>query len=531
MPDFVTLRESGMIYVDKTREIADLAAERGAFLLVRPRRFGKSLLISTFETLFAEGIGPFEGLKIQGLWRDESRCCVLRLDFSMLRFSDSAEAFESQFSLFLASAFGRWGFRSKSAALRQINMELDAWLRGLPSGRFVLLIDEYDAPLTAAIGHEALFNSVSAALAAFYAVCRANEEAFRFIFVTGIARFSGTPAAAELSRFSDISFDPKYGAIVGFSEKEILNSFAPQLRCAAAVLGLDEAEMRARLREQYGGYAFDRDAAVHVFSPWSVLNFLARPHRGLRGYWVESGGQILLLERLLANRALLNPASYAGSGMYLRSSELSMTAEPEESRDAAVLLLAGYLTIRRREGNAFLLGYPNREVGEAMAAYASERLLGGKSLPEAGAGGIRKAFEQGLIDEAVILLNRIFLSMSSHSQPVRNGEACLSVVQIMLAAAGVRTADACSNRNGCSSVMVFASHCRWELNLWFLSRREEEEGRKAKALLEEAGEAFFESRNALPGGRWTRKLRVALVFSELKGEFVLWRECSQEECL
>ena len=221
MPDFIALRESGMIYVDKTREIASIAMLRQQFFLARPRRFGKSLLISTFEALFSEGLKHFEGLAIHDIWREDRCYNVVRLDFSTIRLFDSIEAFIQQFERLLSDAFGKYGFKPQQGEDRLIHLEIDNWLKTQPRQSLVLLIDEYDAPLTAVLDNQELFKAVRERLASFYSVCKTNVAQLRFFFMTGIAKFNQTGIYSELNNLVDISLDPMYGDIVGYTESEI----------------------------------------------------------------------------------------------------------------------------------------------------------------------------------------------------------------------------------------------------------------------------------------------------------------------
>lgn len=324
-----------MIYVDKTRQIASLAMMRRQYCLVRPRRFGKSLLISTFEALFSEGLKHFEGLAIQDIWREEQCYNVVRLDFSTIRYFDSVEAFTLQFEHLLDNAFGKYGFKPQQGEGRLIHLEVDRWFKTQPRQSLVLLIDEYDAPLTAVIDNPELFRVVRRKLAAFYAVCKSNVAQLRFFFMTGITKFNQADSCSELDDLIDISHDPIYGDIVGFTELEIRKYFSPYIKDAAAMLGLSEEETLQKLRQYYGGYCFDENAAVLVYSPWSVLNFLARPYRGFRSYWIESGGQISLLGRYLKDHALRNSTDYAREKA-VSYGEMSIPTGPEKLPDTAL---------------------------------------------------------------------------------------------------------------------------------------------------------------------------------------------------
>ena len=481
---------------------------------------------TTFEALFSKGLKHFGGLAIQDIWREEQCYNVVRLDFSTIRYFDSVEAFTLQFEHLLDNAFGKYGFKPQRGEGRLIHLEVARWLKTQPRQSLVLLIDEYDAPLTAVIDNPELFKAVRRKLAAFYSVCKSNAEQLRFFFMTGITKFNQTEDCSELIDLVDISLDPACGDVVGFTEVEIKKYFSPYLKDAAATLGFSEDETLLKLRQYYDGYCFDENASVHVYSPWSVLNFFARPYRGFKNYWIESGGQISLLGRYLKDHALRNPADYALEKT-VSYGEMSIPTGPEKLRDTALLTLAGYLTIKRRELDTFFLGYPNREVEEAMATFYSERLLEGRSIPEVGAGEIREAFEEGRVDEAVRLLNRIFLNIHYAPQPVRDEATCRNYAQLMLVVAGLRVSVERSNIMGRSDLEVFAGRCHWVLELKFLSRTEEEKGRKPERLLDEALVQLREKRCGLQDGGAEKRIRAALVFSEQRREFVLWQECPE----
>lgn len=470
------------------------------------------------RALFSEGLKHFEGLAIQDVWREEQCYNVVRFDFSTIRFFDSVEAFTLQFERILDNAFGKYGFKPQQGEDRLMHLEVDRWLKTQPRQSLVLLIDEYDAPLTAVMDNPELFKEVRRKLAAFYSVCKSNVAQLRFFFMTGITKFNQADGYSELDDLIDISFDPMYGDIVGFTELEIKKYFSPYLKDAAATLGLSEDELLQKLRQYYGGYCFDENASIYVYSPWSVLNFLARPYRGFRSYWIESGGQISLLGRYLKDHALRNPADYALEKT-VSYGEMSSPTGPEKLRDTALLTLAGYLTIKLRELDTFFLGYPNREVEEAMATFYSERLLEGRSIPEVGAGEIREVFEQGRVDEAVTLLNRIFLNIHYAPQPVRDEATCRNYTRLMLVGAGLRVSVERSNDLG-----VFAGRYHWVLKLKFLSRTEEENCRKPECLLDEALAQLREKCCGLQYGGEEKQIRALLVFSEQRWEFVLWRK-------
>ncbi|HBZ57816.1 MAG TPA: hypothetical protein DEO49_01515, partial [Sutterella sp.] len=188
--DFASLRQDGLIYVDKTAMVHQLARSAGSkILLTRPRRFGKSLLVSTFESLFKYGLRDFQGLAIESLWKDTTYN-VVRLDFSRAKRFSSSQEFRLRLDSLLTQGFGNLGFTYNPDPLQTTCDQLSEWLSECPKNSLVLLIDEYDAPLTACLDKPELFEQVRDSLSDFYAVLKSNDGALRFLFITGITKYS-----------------------------------------------------------------------------------------------------------------------------------------------------------------------------------------------------------------------------------------------------------------------------------------------------------------------------------------------------
>lgn len=213
---FSALRQANEIYVDKTELIYQLAGPgRGQILLVRPRRFGKSLLVSTLESLFKFGVRDFKDLAIEKLWTDR-QYPVARLDFSEVReFVDAAE-FARKFHEYLVKCFSREGFAFSENAGSVIS-QLSDWLDGLDDNSLVLLIDEYDAPLTASLHDGELFEAVRSIMSEFYLTLKSVSGSLRFLFVTGITKFSSTSVFSAFNSLRDISLEPKFGTLLGYT--------------------------------------------------------------------------------------------------------------------------------------------------------------------------------------------------------------------------------------------------------------------------------------------------------------------------
>lgn len=288
---FLALREGNQIHVDKTEYIYKLASLRAKFFLARPRRFGKSLLISTFESLFKNGVRDFRGLSIEKKWSDNNTYSVVRLDFSETRDFGEVDEFSQKLTFLLARKFRNVGFSYQENSMFPITDQLSDWLETQPVNRLVILIDEYDAPLTACLDDPEKFESVRRHLANFYAILKANDQAMRFLFITGITKFNKTSIFSALNNLSDISLSPEYGVLLGYSHEEVEKYFGEYLSYSSKVLGKERNQLLDELVDHYDGFCFEETATQKVFSPWSLLQFFSAPVRGLKDYWFESGGR------------------------------------------------------------------------------------------------------------------------------------------------------------------------------------------------------------------------------------------------
>lgn len=177
---FSILRRRNQIYVDKTAQIYELASKPGKLFLVRPRRFGKSLLVSTLESLFKYGLRDFKGLAIETLWNEKTAYNVVRLDFSEIKNFESLDEFTLSLTSLLVRRFSPLGFVYRESNLFSVTDQLSDWLLTQPQGSLVLLIDEYDAPLTACLNDTDVFNTVRKKLSNFYGTIKSKDDALRF---------------------------------------------------------------------------------------------------------------------------------------------------------------------------------------------------------------------------------------------------------------------------------------------------------------------------------------------------------------
>lgn len=527
--DFERLRKDGAIYVDKTELIYDLAVRSRKYFLTRPRRFGKSLLLSAIGSLFEHGLEHFRGLAIEKLWDEKAGYRVIRLDFSEIKNFRGLEDFDRCLAGHLADRFGFAGFEPVPGNCRDIIRQLSKWMQVQETGSCVLLIDEYDAPLTACLDNPSLFLSVRKTLQGFYAAVKANDGPWRLVFMTGITKFNQTGIFSEFNSLRDISLEKKYSALLGYTEDEIRKYFPEFVTYSARCLGLTERELLDRLAENYDGYCFDgfsRGADVpaqRVHAPWSVLSFFESPEDGFLNYWIQSGGKVSLLHQYLKSHALLRPEEY-GKELAVRVDELAGSSDVSQIKDSVLLTQAGYLTVKRRAGDTLYVGYPNREVASSLAVIYAEALLAGKTLENAGVADLGRMLESGETIPVMERLNQAFASISYKSFPVRDEATCRGYALIFFRGAGYFAEAEADNMLGRSDLEFDAGDCRWVFEFKFLKK--EDEGEEAAAEL--LGKACRQIRERMYGAASGRRLiRVGAVFSEAKRQFTAFADADE----
>lgn len=510
---FPYLRESGAIYVDKTEMIYKMALNPAKIFLARPRRFGKSLLVSALESLFRHGLKDFHGLAIEKLWNDKTYD-VVRLDFSAIKNFSNIKEFTFKFQQLITTCFEKVGFSSKED--EDISLQLGNWLYDRPSGTLVILIDEYDAPLTSTLDNAILFHEVRQVLSNFYIQLKINSNSLRFLFLTGITKYSSASIFSEFNDFDDISLNPDYGTLLGYTEQEILINFSEHLNQACHILNLTQNELLNELRKYYNGFCFDELACTHVFCPWSVLKFLSNPKLGFKNYWYSSGGNASVLQKYLTTHALSDPTSY-GEIQEVPLSDLE-NSRTYESLDARILLTqAGYLTIKDVGTDRWVqLGYPNQEVAISMAELYANELLKGKRLKKPGAPAISEVLENGSIEETVNYFNWIFNTIDYQDYPVTSESRCRTLLQILLRGGGIEAQAERHSALGRSDLEVDIGMRHWVFEFKFAK-----EHAMVESLLRQAVEQIQSRRyGEHPHGR--SLIRVALVFDAEKRAFVRW---------
>lgn len=512
---FERLREDKQLYVDKTDLIYQLASRSEKFFLTRPRRFGKSLLVSTFASLFSHGLRYFSGLAIEKLWHDKIYH-VVRIDFSEIKDFKTAAEFACQFYDKLQWWFRPAGFRYDATLPGDVITQLSAWIKTLPVSSLVILIDEYDAPLTDSLNDRTLFDDVRNKLTQFYAVIKANDDCVRFMFITGIAKFNQTGIFSALNNFSDISLYKNFGTLLGYSETDLDRWFKGYEDQAAKALNLTREDVRSRLRANYDGYCFDGQASTRVYNPWSVLRFFSWPDEGFSNYWMTSGGKPNVLQKYLLSHSLQSPADYATT-KELPYSALDASSDFDTIDDVALLTQAGYLTIKRRRGRYFQVGYPNQEVADALAELYSDLLLQERSYDDVGAGDLVDAVHAGNVDQFFGSANQAFAAIDYTRYPVTNEKSCQAFLQIFILGAGFDVTAENHSALGRSDLEIKTAEHHWVIELKYLPKGQG----TADAFLADAVKQMKDRRYGTSAK--VPPLRVAAVFSAETRSFVAWK--------
>ena len=359
---FEKLREDEWVYVDKTRQIYELVQGGSCYFLSRPRRFGKSLLLSTLEAYFQGKKHLFEGLAIENLEKEWTVHPVLHLDLNAKPFTKLQDLYD-----LLNAQLYLYEQEYESVAIdTSIEGRFRALIRAakLKTGRnVVVLVDEYDKPMLQAIGNEELQTEFRNALKAFYGVLKSADGDLRFAMLTGVTRFSKVSVFSDLNNLEDISMMPQYHDICGISEKELHATFDAEVGKLAQANGQTKEEAFLELKRRYDGYHFCANTPG-MYNPFSVLLTLKNANYG--SYWFSTGTPTYLVE--LMKEVNLNPSEL--SGYEAATSELE-SVQARVDNPIAVLYQSGYLTIKScdKRFGTYRLDYPNEEVKEGFVNF------------------------------------------------------------------------------------------------------------------------------------------------------------------
>ena len=414
---FEIIRTSPYVYVDKTHFIPKLEVVGRAHFLTRPRRFGKSLFISTLQAYFEGRKELFKGLAIEKFkaetgseWQSYP---VLKLDLNAKEYTKPEHLVE-----ILTEHINEWkqkyNIQFEAIAPDSAFTKIIRLLYEKFNKRVVILIDEYDKPLIATLENQELHEQYRATLKAFYSVIKSSNDYIHLSFLTGVTKFSKVSIFSDLNNLYDISFDREYSSLCGITEEELLSNFAEEVQALANEYNKTYDEMINILRQRYDGYRFS-EKEERIYNPFSLFNVFAKNRLG--DYWFESGTPTFMVH-LFEQKIFELPDLE-------RNINLSMR-DMNEYRLSYVNLVpllfqAGYLTIKdyKWEENTYILGYPNDEVKYAFLYNLMAVYTDGKSLSqgEFRIGLFKEAMQKGDIDRVLTLTKALMASIPYDSLP------------------------------------------------------------------------------------------------------------------
>lgn len=348
--------------MDKTAHVYKLAQSGSYFFLSRPRRFGKSLLLSTFKAYFLGKKGLFQGLAMEKLETEWKACPVLYLDINTGKYDEAGEL-----DKVLNESLTRWEDEYGSApsettlALRFMGVIRRAYEK--TGERVVILIDEYDKPMLQAIGDEILSEEYRNTLKAFYSTLKTQDAYIKFAFLTGVTKFGKVSVFSDLNNLNDISMDSRYIDICGLTDAEISDYFDGQIAALAQACGQTKEQAYKELHDRYDGYHFRQDS-IGIYNPFSVI--LALSKQEFASYWFETGTPSSLVKLMQSQNFGLKRLETEPV-----DTDILNCVDPLQQTPIPILYQSGYLTIKSYDKvmKLYTLDFPNSEVKEGFLKY------------------------------------------------------------------------------------------------------------------------------------------------------------------
>ncbi|GHT42933.1 ATPase AAA [Bacteroidia bacterium] len=446
---FEVLRSNDFLYVDKTEDILHLVTNNRGVFFSRPRRFGKSLLVSTMEELFKGNKTLFEGLYICDKWDWTQQYPVIRIDWTDIKHQTAEEIERSMFSYLMQRA-NYLGLTLVSEYADSLFSELIAALHRKTEKRVVVLIDEYDSPILEAIGQPEA-ESIRNFLQGFYRRLKANDEHLQFVFLTGITKVAKLSIFSVLNNLNDITLNAQYASICGYTQQELENVFSDHIAKAMLCLEMTKEGLLQNIRKWYDGYTWDGKTAV--YNPFSTLLFFN--NSAFSGYWYSTGSSTFLADRLKKRNI---------TGMVLEPVIVGSSAfdscDTDNIGDIPLLFQTGYLTVKERKLTggipSYTLGVPNLEVREALMehlliAYTQFPQVQLKNLAADIAQNFSDCDSEGLQNN----LRQLFAGVAYTLLPADNEAYYHTIYQILMTLLGFEIqSDRMTNRGRMDAVVL-----------------------------------------------------------------------------
>lgn len=427
--DFVQLRQDDLLYVDKTAKLLELIQNGRRYFLSRPRRFGKSLTLSTLEAMFKGEVELFRGLKAEE-WvkrQSEKPSPILRFDISRLRRYSTPEELNNSLVKGLEDFI----------IFNDLNIPIENTADGMllkivyslykKHGFVVILIDEYDKPILDNINNLKKANEMREVLRSFYTIIKSCDDYLRFVFITGISKFSKTGVFSAMNNLVDISMLKRYGDIVGYTQNELEDNFGEWITSSSKIMSLSKDELLKKIKAYYDGFSFDGN--TRIYNPFSILNFFFDDKFG--NYWYTSGSPSFIAKYMKEHK-IQNPDEYRHIEVPL---DFADSHEIESSKPESFLYQSGYLTIEKLENDVITLDYPNEEVKKSLVRMYLDEFYHVNSFITLG-NQIWQFLTVGDIDQVVAVYNIAIADIPYEDFPNRDEFWYRSLFVMLLRGAG-----------------------------------------------------------------------------------------------
>lgn len=360
--NFEKIRRNDYLYIDKTELIYKLVSTGSYYFLSRPRRFGKSLLVSTLKAYFEGKRELFDGLRMAELEKNWNTYPVLHLDLNTRNYKDASSLY-SILNEYLETWEVIYGDEKKDRVLEERFTHIIRKAAAKTGQRVVILVDEYDKPMLQAIGNDELQKEYRNTLKAFYGALKSEDEHIKFALLTGVTKFGKVSVFSDLNNLIDLSTFRDYNSICGITDEEIDTVLHPYVERLAEAQGRSVEDTRQALRRRYNGYHFTHNS-IGIYNPFSLLNTFLRNEFG--SYWFETGTPSYLVYLLQKHKYLLSNLTEE-----VTTEDILNSIDSTSTNPIPVIYQSGYLTIKDYDPRfkTYTLGFPNEEVETGFLKY------------------------------------------------------------------------------------------------------------------------------------------------------------------
>ncbi len=476
VPDWKEIRNENLFFVDKTSKIRALVTDQRKVFVARPRRMGKSILCSMLDELFTKGDANFEDTAIYGPWPESDRFPVIKISFIEVS-GDNTDDFEIGLKVVLLTAYDRAGFDVDNIKL---DLPLQLFLGKLSKAswgqRLVFLIDEWDHPLSVNLDKGEVFDAIQKKLRVFYTWLR-NLDNVRFVLVTGIMRYTDSSLFTGQD-IQDISMNPDYADLLGYTEDEVRTCYAPYLRAAAGLMGLSEDELLNQIKLHYDGFCFDYDAKVKLFCPLSINKFFApvaskldspsKPYFG--SYWMDSSNATDALRSYLCGHSLDVDTlmSMCGQHVVISHSDLSSPTKFADINIRQILVQSGYLSLRRVTDDTkdnsvkkrqYVCGFTNFEVASEFAEVLTKCLVNNVNYDASSQlGVIHSALLAGDFERMLMCINELLCQVRFDVMASAQEKHYRTFIAMWLRSERIAVVEEAANNLGSCDLVVTTPH-------------------------------------------------------------------------